>query len=66
MEPLEQRRWTDMSLAEAHGHSVLPVRGRTCPACGDYFTTTRSNCYYCSDDCRSWATRVRPDVRAEE
>lgn len=26
---------------------------RTCPKCGDRFTTTLIDCHYCSDDCRN-------------
>lgn len=31
----------------------MGVIGRTCPECGDHFTTNRADRHYCSDDCRN-------------
>ncbi|ODR15752.1 hypothetical protein BHQ23_32405 [Mycobacterium gordonae] len=31
----------------------MGIIGRTCPECGDYFTTNRADRHYCSDDCRN-------------
>jgi endogenous inhibitor of DNA gyrase (YacG/DUF329 family) len=38
---------------------VSGIINRTCPECGDYFTTNRIDRHYCSDDCRNgqkWPT----------